>query len=346
MDMFLWPWIIGIGIAALFFIDWDDDCCCDHDHNGDNTSGNGTDTVDGAGAGLETGITMNADNVMGTAGDDIISSIGGNDTVFGLDGNDDLDGGNANDWMYGGAGIDQLNGGMGADSLFGGAGDDAIGGAGGVDELFGDAGSDTLLGQDASDTIDGGAGNDLLIGGAAADTLIGGTGNDVLIGGYVNADDSVAGEVDTDLEERAHAARIAELSGSDPLILTTELRSNDNDGSDVLFGGSGDDSIYLGSDDTVTGGTGADDFFVRAYAADDTVSVGAKVLDYNAAEDEIFVEYDASNNGAAPTIEVRNWNGDAVVLVDDKVLMRLEGQAGNITVADVNTIPFGELPSI
>jgi Ca2+-binding RTX toxin-like protein len=78
----------------------------------------------------------------------------------------------------------------GNDSLNGGGGNDLIFGGSGFDTLIGGENDDVLLGGRGNDSIDGGKGDDLLGGGSGTDTLIGGTDNDIYlvdqIGDHVN----------------------------------------------------------------------------------------------------------------------------------------------------------------
>ena len=62
--------------------------------------------------------------------------------------------------VIGGAGDDVLTGGAGVDTLDGEAGDDTLYGGAGVDYLYGGADNDTLYGGAGNDILDGGAGDD------------------------------------------------------------------------------------------------------------------------------------------------------------------------------------------
>jgi len=95
--------------------------------------------------------TNRADNIVGTAGDDVINSKGGRDIMHGRKGNDTLSGGANGDFLFGGAGNDTLNGNDGSDKLSGGRGDDTLNGG---------EGDDTLTGGKGADTLNGGGGND------------------------------------------------------------------------------------------------------------------------------------------------------------------------------------------
>lgn len=103
-----------------------------------------------------------SDEVIGSAGGDIIYGGDGNDTLSGLDGED---------YIYGGHGDDQLIGGFYSDVLMGGDGDD---------ELYGGTINSYYpfweVAIPDNDILDGGAGNDFLAGGAGNDTYIFGIG--------------------------------------------------------------------------------------------------------------------------------------------------------------------------
>ncbi len=84
-------------------------------------------------ANTETDSVMNFENVLGGAGNDIITGnaaanqldgFGGDDTLIGGALNDVLNGGDGNDTLDGGTQNDILNGGLGADDMTGGSGND------------------------------------------------------------------------------------------------------------------------------------------------------------------------------------------------------------------------------
>jgi Ca2+-binding RTX toxin-like protein len=139
-----------------------------------------------------------------------ISGGNGNDIITGSLGNDTLNGNSGNDTLNGGGGNDTLNGGTGVDHLFGGAGDDymTLDDYSTSDTADGGIGNDTLritltagndtfapganlaniesyvvYGGDGNDTISGGSGADVLVGEGGNDTLTGGGGADSLTGG-------------------------------------------------------------------------------------------------------------------------------------------------------------------
>lgn len=135
--------------------------------------------------------------VQGTADDEHLPGLGGNDRIFGGAGNDRLDGGTGNDRLVGEAGDDRLNGGAGNDRLSGGDGADRLDGGTGNDVLNGGAGDDFLLGGSGNDGLSGSAGNDRLIGGFGNDRLQGGEGDDRLRGGW--GDDRINGGAGADV---------------------------------------------------------------------------------------------------------------------------------------------------
>ena len=75
-------------------------------------------------------------------GNDILTSLAGNDSLFGGFGNDILRSGAGNDTSLGNEGDDRLNGGSGDDILFGGEGDDFFVGITGTDQIDGGLGTD------------------------------------------------------------------------------------------------------------------------------------------------------------------------------------------------------------
>jgi Ca2+-binding RTX toxin-like protein len=101
--------------------------------------------------------------VVGTAGADVLNGTGGADIICGLGANDVLNGRGGNDLVLGGAG---------ADVGRGGAGRDTVQGASGRDRLFGGGADDLLLGGAGPDRLDGGPGDDRCIGGPGRDRTI------------------------------------------------------------------------------------------------------------------------------------------------------------------------------
>jgi len=132
-----------------------------------------------------------------------------------------------------GVGAVVATGGNGGD-LFGATGLKAI-----PATLTGGSGDDQLAGGDAADTLNGGGGNDILSGGAGNDALSGGTGNDTLDGG--TGTDALNGDAGDDslIENYQTATNLA--TGATPPAADT---------GDVVDGGDGFDSYYIGASNT------------------------------------------------------------------------------------------------
>ena len=159
------------------------------------------------GTGLSDTIDVRAEvqayEVYGRKGNDLIYGSALDDVIVGEEGNDDLFGGAGNDLFLIGpsAGADQIDGGAGYDAVRGDDGDTIIqfrkltvGQS--IEEINGGAGNNTLAGTSASNTldlagtlliniglIDGDKGNDIITGTASNDRIKGGAGYDTLNGG-------------------------------------------------------------------------------------------------------------------------------------------------------------------
>jgi Ca2+-binding RTX toxin-like protein len=101
-------------------------------NSGTNTAGNDSPQVH-----FEHG-DHRANDLSGTAADDVLLGLGSNDRLAGGDGNDHLFGGRGSDILFGGAGNDEIRGGAGRDIIKAGAGADVIFGGDG-------SGKDVLL---------------------------------------------------------------------------------------------------------------------------------------------------------------------------------------------------------
>ena len=92
-----------------------------------------------------------ANQIGGTAGDDELHGLGGNDAIQGGLGNDLLTGDGGDDSLTAGAGDDTVSGGIGVDRLYGNEGNDSLSGGAGADQIEGNAGSDTMSGGAGAD---------------------------------------------------------------------------------------------------------------------------------------------------------------------------------------------------
>lgn len=148
----------------------------------------------------------------------------------------------------------RLNGGDGNDVLWGGAGNDILNGGLGNDWLSGNGGDDTLLGWNGRDVLVGGAGADKLNGGGNAGPD---TGDDLLIGGTTLYDtDKTA--IDFILTGWAnpyiYTGHVAQFTttgvGPQHKYKLNSLTVLDDNASDILIGGTGNDWFFAGTSGT------------------------------------------------------------------------------------------------
>jgi serralysin len=185
--------------------------------------GDGIDTASyyGSSAGVTVGVSGTAsggdaegdvlshfENLIGSDYNDTLMGDAGANTLSGMGGDDVLKGGGGADTLAGSYGNDQLKGGGAADALDGGDGIDAaiysdsdvgvnvslVSGLGFNGTAAGDTltNIENLYGSSYADTLTGNGLANVLSGGQGADTLIGNGGNDSFR--YVNGADAVAGE--------------------------------------------------------------------------------------------------------------------------------------------------------
>lgn len=243
-----------------------------------------------------------ADMLQGGSGGDQITAEAGNDHLAGGAGEDSLSGEAGDDLAQGGAGADVLAGGDGDDSLWGDEGDDELTGGAGNDALAGCEGNDRLSAGEGDDSVLGGTGEDWLGGGAGADTLSGGEGGDSLLGG------AGADEVDGG-------------GGNDRLWGAS---GGEEDGSvDFVNGGGGDDVLHLGTGDYGNGGAGADSFALQEFAPGSAL---VQITDFDPAEDQLVVMYDASLH-PDPQLTLQSGSGATILLLDGVPLASLTNGA-------------------
>ncbi|WP_448660079.1 calcium-binding protein [Sphingomonas sp. CJ99] len=200
----------------------------------------------------------------------------------GLDGDDTLIGEEGDDLLIGGSGADDLRGGDGFDTVSyaaatagvtvnllgaGTPGEDSIEG---VESVIGSAHADRMIGSLTGDRLAGGEGGDVLLGLYGTDTLLGEGGDDVLSGGH--GADRIEGGAGRDVlfaHEQGDAAFGGDEGGNELL---------GGDGNDILVSWN---SVATGNDDILTGGAGADRFYVDTYVIDRTTGARDRIMDFS-----------------------------------------------------------------
>ncbi len=213
-----------------------------------------------------------------------VIGVGGNDTIALVETNGALPRAN----LIGGAGNDVLTGGSGADTLIGQAGNDTAAGKGGQDLLFGGADNDVLAGGDANDQVFGEAGNDRMVWNPGDDTDLneGGPNADTV---EVNGGNGAEQFTTTANGTRVRFDRVTPAPFSIDIGTSEALTVNGNGGDDTFSatgnlaaliaitvdGAAGNDRL-LGSNgvDLLLGGSGSD--FVDGQQGNDTALLGSE----------------------------------------------------------------------
>lgn len=140
-------------------------------------------------------------------------------------------------------------------------GNDVINGSSQDDYLFGLNGDDILNGEEGYDTLEGGQGNDYLDGGVDADTMMGGMGDDTYV--VDNSADVVTEQVNAGVDTVLSSVTHTLVADIENLTLTSASAINGtgnslgnilrgNGAANVLAGGTGNDTYYVSTGDTVT----------------------------------------------------------------------------------------------
>ncbi|MEY8882697.1 calcium-binding protein [Donghicola sp. XS_ASV15] len=249
------------------------------------------------------------------------------DEIRGGDGSDSLEGGKGGDLLLGGSGNDVVSGEEWQDTLNGGQGDDLVAGGRSEDLLYGAGGDDALYGDGQSDTLLGGGGSDTLWGGDGTDALIDNQGNNVLVG--EQGDDMIIAAGSGD--QAAAFEALADRTEIDVRTFLGWIGDTDTSGADEVYGDGGDDTLFIGSDDTATGGKGLDTFSVlREFLVDGDEP--AVITDFKPGVD--IIEYTVTSN-ARIDLSINYEDGYAELLDDGKVVMRLDGADESFTLDDV-----------
>ncbi|WP_371155542.1 calcium-binding protein [Jannaschia sp. 2305UL9-9] len=326
------------------------------DYDNAYAGGAGDDTING-GAGDDI-ITGDDESRVATAtGETFDAMADGSDMIFGGAGNDEI---HVGSWADGDDGFENTHTGMMDDFANGQDGNDILIGDGGNDTLLGEAGADTIVAGGGADAVSGGAGNDLINAGSdtdnaenAADAKAAGS---LSIDDYDNAyaggagDDTINGGAGDDIITGDDESRVATATGEtfDPMA----------DGSDMIFGGAGNDEIHVGSwadgddgfgnthtgsgADFASGGDGNDILIgdsgtdtLRGDAGDDTIKAGggADFVDGGTGDDDLDAGdgFDIVYGGAGDDTVAGGAGGDTLVGQDgDDVLSG--GSSGDLLV--------------
>lgn len=230
-----------------------------------------------------------SDRLFGGFGADVLRGDAGKDLLFGEEGADALMGGDGGDTLVGGEGDDVIEGGAGDDRIVATVndGDDSVDGGGGVDtydasgvsnsveinlqlgeasgsdigddtvtnveNAQGGGGNDIIVGDDGDNELTGGGGNDSVLGGAGDDTFIAteGDGDDLYVGGD-GEDTYDASGVSSPVTINLHDGTASGAATGDDTLVDVEH----------AVGGSGDDTIYAGQEDSTLSGGDGNDIFV------------------------------------------------------------------------------------
>ena len=278
-------------------------------------------------------------DILGTTGNDLIHTNAGDDTVNGGMGSDTIDGGIGNDYLNGGVGQDLIEGGFGKDTISGEAFGDMLGGGGQSDIITGGDGDDLVLGNNGNDTRDGNRDNDALYGGGGADLIAGGKGDDILDGSnpldLVNSENGAPLDVSVEFMDALAGARadyvenpnitLDELLTSPRFDGVTPLKDAQLDGADTLYGGEGNDTLYVGGLDVAKGGMGNDLFIFDEVANGEA----GTIVDFKVGD---RVEIMVPEGAADPVVEVRVEGEDALLVADNIVVGTFTGAATVLTV--------------
>ncbi|WP_137703076.1 calcium-binding protein, partial [Marimonas lutisalis] len=242
--------------------------------------------------------------IIGDGFDETLEGTAADDEIYGLAGNDQL---------YGYDGVDTLYGGADGDEIFGGNGNDLIvqTNDGSLNLIDGGADDDTLdlSGSSAGWIIDMGSGS-----ATSGTTQLQITNVEILIGS--NFDDSIVARSDT--------IRIDAGDGNDTLV------GADNGGYISLYGGAGDDTLYLSNgDDLLFGGSGSNTFLF-------TDAAGTYVNDFifgtGSADDTMVFEAQANGDSFDLNgIEIGGVEGLTFAAVGSNMDVTVELDADELT---------------
>ena len=229
---------------------------------------------------------VGGDSLFGYGGDDYIYGEAGNDKLFGNNGNDHLYGGDGNDTLYGQVGNDELTGGAGADTFVQyatGYGHNRI--------------TDYVAGEDTIKLATGSVSKTELVNGTDVKFTIGdgsmtvanGTGKAISLedsrGSYTVSNTVVKLKSDFGgtLEAGAYLGTVTTIDGRSAFKSVT-LIGNVNDNN--IYGGSGNDTLYVAGNDYLNGGTGSDTYIVNTISSNTNISIDQS--SYNSGDADVL----------------------------------------------------------
>lgn len=248
------------------------------------------------------------DLIQGLAGDDVLIGRSGDDTIFGQDGDDILEGEDGDDMLCSGDGDDIVTGNRGADLIEGQDGDDW---------LSGDYSGDAVYGNDGDDTV---------IGGRGMDRVAGNHGDDVLFGGIIANVPLNTAEME-DLRDGSSLLDFVDDNG--------RINMRDDSMGNTLFGGLGDDELFLGSGDRATGGMGEDSFNIMS--AQRGPAGPAVLMDYDEVDDAITIIVDGPLD--AFNVDVTTEDDETAITVNGRLVgCIMNGAGAGLTAADITLL--------
>jgi Ca2+-binding RTX toxin-like protein len=275
-----------------------------------------------------------ADNMRGSARDNVLEGNNGNDQIFGLSGDDTLQGGAGNDSLDGGEGVDLAIFGELASfwdhsvsttpyvvNLFSGL---AVGGGFtdtvvNIENINTGDGSDLVVGNNLDNVINTYDAQDQIWSFGGNDTVFAGWGNDLIVSGSGN--DVLHGESGTDW--------LYAQDGDDTLYA-----GGPSTGSyDVLIGGDGADTLHAGAVTSVYMNGGG---FVYMYGGDGVTGGGDDRFIVNATDDARIVLNDFEVGGTNDAVRLIGTGFNSLASV--QAAMQFSGVInGTVLVVDSNT---------